>query len=108
MLGSIEMNEPGCVAINYLQKWAVDQIWTMGHNMPTSQPKFHDPVPWYVLLKFSVFGFLWTFSRSISLSLGNVDFHVSLIISLPALSVFVFCETPFSQLLSLLDQPHIS
>ena len=50
VIDNTEMSEPGCsksiIAINYLQKWGVCQIWTTGHYMPTSEPQFQDAVPW--------------------------------------------------------------
>ena len=42
------------------------------------------------LFEFSVLGSSWTFSRSTSFRLGNIYFHMSLIIFLPALYVFAF------------------
>lgn len=71
----------------------VVQIWPMG-IVCLPQNQFHDAMLGCGLFKFSMLGSSWTFSRSMSFSLGNIGFHLALIISLPAFYVSAFCEIP--------------
>lgn len=76
------MNEPVCVPINYLPKQTVGQIWNRGYSLLVTEPKFHDDVLQCGLFKFTVPGFPQNLNRSMSFPLGNINFHISLIISL--------------------------